>query len=83
MKLKQSEVVPRFMTIRKPSKPITVHSAIEMAHFFLSHPILGRNIHNCKKPTGQHAALLLILDGICAGTEVRRGRSSFTQRKVL
>lgn len=84
MKFEQSEVVLRFMTMREPSKPVTIHSAIEMADLISSHhvPSSGGTLTTARSPRGT-TLWLLILDGRCADTAVRMGRISFTKRNAL
>lgn len=84
MKFEQSEVVLRFMTMREPSKPVTIHSAIKMADLISSHhvPSSGGTLTTVRSPRGT-MLWLLILDGRCADTAVRMGRISFTRRNAL
>lgn len=84
MKFEQSEVVLRFMTMREPSKPVTIHSAIKMADLISSHhvPSSGGTLTTARSPRGT-MLWLLILDGRCADTAVRTGRISFTKRNAL
>lgn len=84
MKSEQSEVVLRFMTMREPSKPITIHSAIKVADLISSHhiPSSGERLTTARSPWGT-MLWLLILDGRCADTAVRTGRISFTKKTTL
>lgn len=70
--------------MRKPSKPITIHSAIKMVDLISSYhvPSLGETLTTMRSPWGT-MVLLLILDGRCAGIAVRRGRISFTHTKKV
>lgn len=70
--------------MRKPSKPVTIHSAIKMADLISSHhvPSLGETLTTAGSPRGT-VLLLLILDGRCADTAARRGRISFTKKKSV
>lgn len=81
MKFEQSEVVLRFMTMREPSKPITIHSAIKVADLISSHhvPSSGEILINARSLWGT-MLWPLILDGRCADTAVRTGRISFTKK---
>lgn len=82
MKFEHSEVVLRFMTMREPSKPITIHLAIKVADLISSHHIPSSGERLTRSPWGT-MLWLLIVDGRCADTAVRRGRISFTKRNAL
>lgn len=70
--------------MRKPSKPLTIHSAIKMADLISSHhiPSLGETLTTARSPWGT-VLLLLILGGRCADSAVRRARISFTKKKCV
>lgn len=81
VKLKWSEVVPRFMTMRKLSKPVASHWDIQVADFIPSHHVLasGEMLAEGRQPRGV-MLLLLPSDGRCADAAVRRARSSSTKK---